>query len=128
MDEFGAMLSGPGRLRFIVQPIVAIALGIRDGRLDAAAARAPYFIAVLTGRIPRRQAIAEGARVLWKPLVVAIALDLILQFIIFRSVHLWHGIAAGVLLIALPYVAARGLSNRSRQRRDRRASHNSPVR
>ena len=31
-DTLGAMLGGPGRLRFLVQPLIAIALGIRDGR------------------------------------------------------------------------------------------------
>ena len=111
------MLRGPGRLRFIVQPIVAIALGIRDGRLDAAAGRPAYFISLLTGRTPRRQQLIAALRILWRPLAVAIVLDLILQYIIFRSVHLWHGIIVGAILIALPYVMARGLSNRVRRRR-----------
>jgi len=117
IEELGEMLRGPGRLRFIVQPIVAIALGIRDGRLDAAAGRPAYFISLLTGRTPRRQQLIAALRILWRPLAVAIVLDLILQYIIFRSVHLWHGIIVGAILIALPYVMARGLSNRVRRRR-----------
>lgn len=117
IEELGEMLRGPGRLRFIIQPIVAIVLGIRDGRRDAAAGRPAYFISLLTGKMPRKQQLTAALRILWVPLTVAIVLDLILQYIILRSVHLWRGVAAGVILIALPYVMARGLSNRVRRRR-----------
>jgi len=122
IEELGEMLRGPGRLRFIVQPIVAIALGIRDGRRDAAAGRPAYFISLLTGKMPRKQQLTAALRILWLPLTIAIVLDLILQYIIFRSVHLWHGVAAGAILIALPYVMARGLSNRARRRRTHRTA------
>ena len=45
-DFFGdilARLHGPGRFRFILQPTVAMLLGIRDGRNDAHEGAAPFL-------------------------------------------------------------------------------------
>jgi uncharacterized RDD family membrane protein YckC len=64
-----------------------------------------------------------GLRTLAKPLVVAVLLDAILQYVILRSVRLWHALAAGTVLIALPYVLARGLTNRYVQHRRLRPAH-----
>ena len=36
-------LLGPGRFRFLLQPTMAIALGVAAGRADAEAGRAPYL-------------------------------------------------------------------------------------
>jgi len=38
-----ARLSGPGKLRFIIQPTVAILLGVRDGTKDASAGMPPFL-------------------------------------------------------------------------------------
>ena len=116
-DTLGAILSGPGRLRFLVQPLIAIALGIRDGRLDAAAGRPPYVVSVLFVHGARKQELMTGLRTLAKPLIVAVLLDAILQYVILESVRLWHALLAGTMLIALPYAAARGLTNRYVQHR-----------
>lgn len=114
-----AMLTGPGRLRFVFQPIIAVILGIRDGRRDASERKPPYVISVLFSRELRRDALIAGLKTMILPLIVAIGLDLILQYIILRSVHLWRGVLAGAVLIALPYIAARGLTNRWITRRTR---------
>jgi len=110
------MLSGPGRLRFILQPLVALLLGIRDGRQDAAAGRAPYVLSLLV-RGARREQLLGALATLTKPLILAVLIDMVVQYLIFRSVHIWHGLLAGTLLIALPYVLARGVTNRIVQRR-----------
>ncbi|HEX7117710.1 MAG TPA: hypothetical protein VF212_02925 [Longimicrobiales bacterium] len=119
-ETLEAMLGGPGRLRFIVQPLLAVALGIRDGRLDAAAGRPAYVFAVLFVTERRREALASGLKTLARPLFVAVLIDMVVQFLIFRSVRVWHAVLVGTALIALPYVAARGLANRISQRRQGR--------
>jgi hypothetical protein len=122
-DTLGAMVGGPGSLRFLVQPLIAIALGIRDGRLDAAAGRPPYVFGIVFVHATRREELMTGLRTLAKPLVIAVLLDALLQYIIFRSVHLWHALLAGTTLIALPYAAARGLTNRYVRHRRPRPAH-----
>lgn len=103
---------GPGRLRFIIQPLVAILLGIRDGRRDAAAGDPPYVLAVLFVRGRRKEELSSALRSIITPLLVGFMVSLIVQHYIFRSVRLWHAIVFGIGLIALPYVVARGLTNR----------------
>jgi hypothetical protein len=122
-DTLGAMWDGPGRLRFLVQPLIAIALGIRDGRRDAAAGHPPYVFGVLFVHATRKDELTTGLRTLAKPLVVAVLLDAILQYVILRSVRLWHALLAGTILIALPYAVARGLTNRYVQHRRLRPAH-----
>lgn len=116
-DWLEAMLGGPGRMRFILQPLIAILLGIRDGRRDAHAGRPPYVFAVLAVRELRREELASGLETLAKPLVVAILVDMVVQYLIFRSVHLWSALVVGAAIVALPYVVTRALTNRIVRRR-----------
>ena len=122
-ETLDAMLSGPGRLRFLLQPLIAVALGIRDGRLDAAAGRPPYVFAFLFVHEQRREELMSGLRTLAKPLAVAVLLDAVLQYVMFHSVRLWHAVLAGTILIAIPYAVARGLTNRYARRRRLRPTH-----
>ena len=126
-ETLEAMLGGPGRMRFVLQPIVAIILGIRDGRADAAAGRPPYVVAVLFADEGRREGLVSALRTLTKPLLVAVVLDAVLQYVIFSSIRLWQALAVGTTLIALPYVLARGITNRDLQRRARRARTMRPA-
>jgi len=112
-----AMLSGPGRLRFILQPLVAIILGIRDGWADAAAGRPPYVFAVFFVPERRREALTSGLATLAKPLIIAVLIDMVLQFVIFRTVRIWHALAVGGALVALPYIVVRAFTNRIQRRR-----------
>src|SRR4029453_17903039 len=55
-----ARLSGPGRLRFILQPIVAIFLGARDGVKDARAGIPPFFWALAFHGQHRREKVPSA--------------------------------------------------------------------
>jgi hypothetical protein len=119
-ERLAAMLGGPGRFRFIVQPIVAILLGIRDGRLEAKAGRRAYLISVFFVREGRWEALRSGIKTFLKPFVVSVIIDIIVQFYLFHNIRLWSALVVGTLLIALPYSIARGLTNRIVQWRNRR--------
>ena len=110
---FQEALSGPGRLRFLIQPLIAVLLGIRDGRLDAAAGRAPYLIGLLRDAVSRRTRLLEGLRAAAIPLAIAIVLDGVLQVLATKSVRPGVAIVMGGLLVALPYMVARALGNRA---------------
>lgn len=111
-DYLHTVLGGPGRLRFIIQPLIAILLGIRDGRRDATAGAPPYVLAVLFAHGRRKEALSSALRSIVTPLIVGFVVSLIVQYYLFRSVRLWHAFVFGIALIALPYVVARGLTNR----------------
>jgi hypothetical protein len=116
-----ARLTGPGKGRFVLQPLVSIALGIRDGIADARQNKPPYFIRVLFESEHKLAVLKTGLKSIATPLTVGIVLDMILQWVIFQGVFLVPAILAGTILVALPYSIARGLSNRiTRQLHDRR--------
>jgi hypothetical protein len=107
-----ARLTGPGKGRFVLQPVVSIALGIRDGIADAKQGKPPYFIRVLFESEHKLAVLKTGLKSIATPLAVGIVLDMILQWVIFQGVFLLSAILAGTILVALPYSIARGLSNR----------------
>ena len=43
IEDIPKRLAGPGRFRFILQPLIATILGIRNGLADARAGRPPYL-------------------------------------------------------------------------------------
>jgi hypothetical protein len=111
-----ARMTGPGKGRFVLQPVVAIALGIRDGIADAKQDKPPYFIRVLFKSEHKLSVLKTGLKSVVKPLTIGIVLDMILQWVIFRGVFLVPAVIAGTILVALPYAIARGLSNRIARR------------
>jgi hypothetical protein len=107
-----ARLSGPGRLRFIVQPIVAILLGARDGAKDARA-KVPAFLSALAFHGRHRRDMLRNAFVSAGDLVaIAVLLDLIAQSLIFREIHPGAALLVGPMLVGIPYALSRQLGNR----------------
>ena len=112
MDEyFSEMWNGPGRLRFFLQPVLAILLGVRDGVRDAKEGRPPYVWSVVTGT-DRVQQLKRGLKQIALPLGVGFILSLVFQYVIRRVVHVGIAVLFGAVFIAIPYMAARALSNR----------------
>ena len=60
LDELPQRLTGPGRLRFLLQPLVAIVLGLRGGLSDARAGRPPYLFGLLVGGEDRKELLRSG--------------------------------------------------------------------
>ena len=116
-EDLPRRLTGPGRLRFLFQPCVAILLGIRAGRADALAGRPPYLLAVIAHPLYRRQMLAESARALANIVLVGILLDAVSQWLILGVVHPGAALVVGPVLIGLPYALARAVGNRAARRR-----------
>jgi hypothetical protein len=111
-DRVLARLVGPLHFRFLLQPLIAVLLGIRDGLRDARAGEPPYLLGLISERERRRERIAELWRSLRIGLLLAIVLDAVVQYLLFRSIRIVGAILVGTLLMALPYSLARALTNR----------------
>ncbi len=122
IDDLVARLHGPGRLRFILQPLVAIMLGARDGIKDARADRPPFLRNLLFRNADRPRLMRSALASVGDLLAVAIILDVISQFLIFRMVHPAAALVVGPVLIAFPYASSRALANRTQKWRSGRAS------
>jgi hypothetical protein len=107
-----ARLSGPGVFRFVLQPLVAALLGIRDGLADARAGRAPYLWSILFDARERRATLRDGAGAIVKPFVVAIGIDAVLSYLTQGAIYPGETLVVGIGLVALPYTLARALTNR----------------
>jgi hypothetical protein len=59
-EDIPRRLAGPGRFRFILQPLVASVLGIRGGLADARAGRPPYLYGLLFHREERGSLLRDG--------------------------------------------------------------------
>jgi hypothetical protein len=118
-EDMAARLSGPGRLRFILQPTVALLIGMRDGIKDTREGRLPFLLA-LTSTTCRKSDLLRHAFTSIRDLVsIAIILDVISQFLIFRQIHPAAALLLGPVLIAVPYAVSRALTNRFSRKRSR---------
>jgi hypothetical protein len=105
-------LSGPGRLRFIVQPVVATLLGIRDGRRDARAESPPFVWSLLFHGTDRRNLLRNALASTSDLIAMAILFDMISQLLIFGKVYTAAALLVGPVLIAVPYSVSRAAANR----------------
>lgn len=105
-------ITGPGGFRFILQPLVAIALGIRDGLSDARTGRPPYIAGIAYHGEQRGELIRSGIKTLLRPIIAATVVDGVFQYIILGRVHPAAAVMVGTLVLALPYSIARALTNR----------------
>lgn len=112
LSDIPARLTGPGRLRFILQPTMAIILGLRGGLSDARAGRPPYVMGLLFDPLHRPEYFRTGLAAVRDLVAIGIILDVVAQFLIFQQVHPGAAVVIGPILITAPYAFARALTNR----------------
>jgi hypothetical protein len=110
--------SGPLALRFLVQPIVATILAVRDGLKDARGGRSPYFWTLVADPARRRASLRDGLRSVGKIIVLAFILDAIYQFTL-GEFYPVEALVVAVALGVLPYLLFRGPVARLARRRRR---------
>lgn len=111
-QDMFARLSGPGRLRFLLQPGIAILLGMRDGKRDARRGFPPFLSALLHSGMHRLNLLRDAVASIRDLVAIAVILDLISQFLIFREIHPGAALFLGPVLIFMPYALSRALTNR----------------
>ena len=111
-------LSGPGmfggkfQFRLVLQPLIAIFLGLRIGIRDAKAGDRPFFMALAHGDRGRASLIKHAARDAIIPFTVAVIIDSILQQLINHRIRPLASLIVGGLLVFLPFLIVRALTNR----------------
>lgn len=112
LEKFVSRIDGPLGFRFILQPLVAILLGVQDGIKDSRAGSSP-FLKDFTIHPHRRITLLKSAGVsVIKPVIVGIVTDAIAQLLIFNTIRPLGAVLTGTLIIAIPYVTTRGIVNR----------------
>jgi hypothetical protein len=104
--------SGRGQLRLIVQPAIAILVGIKMGITDAKLGHDP-FLKRLTFAGKDRAALAKAAALkVIVPFSIAIVLDGVLQYLTLGRVRLLAALVMGAVLIWIPFSVSRSFTNR----------------
>ncbi len=112
IEDIPKRLAGPGRFRFILQPLIAAILGIRSGLGDARAGRPPYLWGVLFHRGVRGELVRTGLTTVANLLLMGILMDSIFQWVLLGASYPGAALVLGPVLIMAPYAISRALSNR----------------
>jgi hypothetical protein len=107
-----ARIAGPMSLRFIFQPLVGLLLGVRDGMMDAKAGEPPFIYALIIDKEDRKAKLTSLFKSLSKTIIIAIVLDLIVQYIIFNQVRVSGAIIIAIIILIVPYSLARAITSR----------------
>src|SRR5262245_62040461 len=113
LTDLTGRLTGPLTLRLFLQPTMATIFGIRDGIRDAKDGRPPHFHTILYGTPEqRRRRLRETWIAVMKVFILAVVLDLVYQWIVFRWFYPGEAIVVAIVLAFVPYVIVRGLTGR----------------
>ena len=112
IDGLLARVEGPFSFRLIVQPLVALFFGIRDGARDARERKPPFFWALFTDPVHRHDMLTQGWKSIGQVFIIAIVLDLIFQYMVFDGWRPIGALLAGMILAVIPYLLFRGPVNR----------------
>jgi hypothetical protein len=111
-EDIPKRLVGPGRFRFVLQPVVAILLGIRSGLADARAGRPAYLYGLLFHRGHRAELVRSAWSHVANLVLMGILVDSACQWIILGNSYPGAALVVGPTLIMVPYAVSRALSNR----------------
>jgi hypothetical protein len=113
LEDLPKRLTGRGRFRFVLQPLVATLIGVRSGIADARADRPPYLLGLVTDGEHRRELMRDGLSTVANLLLMGILLDSVFQWLILGQSYPGPALIVGPVLITAPYAIARALSNRA---------------
>lgn len=107
-NELTGRPDGPLAFRFVLQPIVAFALAIRDGTEDARLGRTPYFSTIVFQPEERAARLREGWQATARVLALAVLMDVAYQLIELNALRPLETVVIAFVLGFLPYLLARG--------------------
>ncbi len=99
---------GPFAFRLVVQPLIALALAVRDGIGDAKTGRSPYFWTVVNDPRERSKRIREAFRATGRVGLLALAIDAAYQFKVHGWIYPGEAFGIALLLALIPYLLIRG--------------------
>jgi hypothetical protein len=117
--QWSDLLARPSQalaFRFVLQPVMAAILAVRDGVKDAKLGRSPYFWAILRNPEERGPRMLEGLRASARVIVLAFVMDVIYQVM---SFGVFYPVEAAVVVFVLafaPYLLVRGPAARIARR------------
>ena len=107
-DLLGERAGGPMKFRLVIQPVVAAVLATRTGLKDARAGNPPFLWGAITHAGKRMAILKHGWNDVGKVFMIAIVLDGVYQYLVFKSIRPAEALIAATALAIVPYVFIRG--------------------
>jgi hypothetical protein len=111
-EDLVGRVSGPMKFRLIFQPVMAAIFAIRSGLRDAKEEKPAYLWAMFTNPDSWVDMMRDGWKSLGRVFILAILLDAIYQFIVFRWFYPLEALLVAAILALIPYLLIRGPVNR----------------
>ncbi len=111
-DELLGRTNGPLQFRFILQPVMATLLAIRDGYGDAASGRVPYLHDIVHNPSGRGERLKEGLHAVARVMLLGTAMDAAYQFTVIKAFRPLEMAIVVLLLAFVPYLLMRGPARR----------------
>jgi hypothetical protein len=112
LTDLPLRLTGPGHMRFVLQPAMATALGIAAGLADRRARRPPYLRGILSDGAARHELLRSGARNVVNLVLAGVLVDAVCQWILLGVSYPAAALIVGPVLVTTPYAVSRSLANR----------------
>jgi hypothetical protein len=106
----------PMRFRFVLQPLMAAVVALRDGLRDARTGRSPYFSTMVGSPRKRVERLEEGLNATARILLLGLVMDGIYQAIVLERFYPAEAVIVALLFAFVPYVVIRGLVTRIARR------------
>jgi hypothetical protein len=107
-EQLAARPTGPMAFRFILQPVMAGIVALRDGIADAKAGRAAYFWTLLADPLERGGRLREGLIATARIILLGLGMDVIYQYIALKTFYPGEAVIVAVALAFFPYLLLRG--------------------
>jgi hypothetical protein len=98
----------PMRFRFILQPLMAAIVAIRNGLKDARTGKSPYFWTLVTNPCEPIRRLNEGLNATARIILLGLVMDMIYQGIVLRQFYPAEAVIVALLFAFVPYVIIRG--------------------
>jgi hypothetical protein len=106
----------PMRFRFILQPLMAAIVAIREGLKEAQTGRSPFFWTMLGNPGERVQRLNEGLNATARIILLGLVMDAIYQVIVLQRFYPAEAVIVALLFAFVPYVIIRGPAARIARR------------
>jgi hypothetical protein len=106
----------PMRFRFILQPLMAAIVAIREGLKEAQTGRSPFFWTMLGNPGERVQRLNEGLNATARIILLGLVMDAIYQVIVLQRFYPAEAVIVALLFAFVPYVIIRGAAARIARR------------
>jgi hypothetical protein len=104
--------SGPMAFRFILQPLMAAIVAIRDGLYDVRGNRSPFLWTILSNPKERVGRLHEGLNATARIILLGLTMDTVYQAMVFKAFYPYEALIIVLLLAFIPYLLIRGVTSR----------------